>query len=114
MSIFSKELLSASADGRGIKVAASATPGTLVHTVDDDATDEVWLFASNTDSSPIKVTIEFGGVSIPDDLIEVTVPSEAGLYTLVAGLPLTGGVLVRVFAVSINVLMVHGYVNRIT
>jgi len=114
MAIFSKELLSGSTNGRGIKVAASATPGTLVHTVDASAIDEVWLFAANSDTSPIKVTVEFGGVSAPDDLIEVTVPSESGLFTLVAGLPLTGGVVVRIFAASINVVMIHGYVNRIT
>jgi hypothetical protein len=68
--------------GRMIKVAATATAGTTIHTGSATATtfDEVWLYAVNSDTTASKLTIEWGGVSSPDDLIEFTVPAESGLY----------------------------------
>jgi hypothetical protein len=86
MATFSKEILSGSTDGRMIKVAATATAGTTIHTGSATATtlDEVWLYAVNSDTTDRKLTIEWGGVSSPDDLIEFTVPAESGLYLVVA------------------------------
>jgi hypothetical protein len=92
----------------------TSTAGTLIHTADSTAKDEVWLWAVNSDTSARKLTIEFGGVSSPDDLIEVTIQPEDGLFPVVPGIPLTGGVVVRAFCASANVVMIHGYVNRIT
>ena len=73
MATFSKELLSTSTDGRAIKVAATATAGTLIHTGSTTATtiDEVWLYAVNSDTTDRKLTLEWGGVTVPDDLIEI-------------------------------------------
>ena len=119
MATFSKELLSASTDGRAIKVAATATAGTLIHTGSTTATtiDEVWLYAVNSDSTDRKLTLEWGGVTVPDDLIEVTIGAEAGLVLLAPGLLIKGNstaLLVRAFAATANVVDIHGYVNRIT
>jgi hypothetical protein len=120
MATFSKVLLSGSTGGRLIKVAATATPGTTIHATGTSATiiDEIWLYASNTDSTDRKLTIEFGGTSAPDDLIEFTVKAESGLYLMVPGLVLTGdgaaARTVRAFAASANVLNIGGFVNRIT
>jgi hypothetical protein len=119
MATFSKELLSASTDGRAIKVAATATAGTLIHTGSTTATtiDEVWLYAMNTDSADRKLTMEWGGVTVPDDLIEITIGTEAGLVLVAPGLLIKGNstaLLVRAFAASANVITLHGYVNRIT
>ena len=119
MATFSKELLSASTDGRAIKVAATATAGTLIHTGSTTATtiDELWLYAMNTDSADRKLTIEWGGVTSPDDLIEITVGTEAGLVLIAPGLLIKGNstaLLVRAFAASANVITLHGYINRIT
>lgn len=119
MATFSKELLSASTDGRAIKVAATATAGTLIHTGSTTATtiDEVWLYAVNSDSTDRKLTIEWGGVSVPDDLIELTIGAEAGLVLVAPGLLIKGNstaLLVRAFAATANVIDMHGYVNRIT
>jgi hypothetical protein len=82
MATFSKIVLSGSTDGRMIKVAATATAGTTIHTGSATATtfDEIWLYAVNSDTSSLKLTIEWGGVTAPDDLIEFTVPAESGLY----------------------------------
>ena len=119
MATFSKIALSGSTDGRMIKVAATATAGTTLHTGSSTATtfDEIWLYAVNSSASTVKLTVEFGGVSSPDDLIEFTVPAEDGLYLIVAGLVIKGNatpLLVRAFAATANVVMMAGYVNRIT
>jgi hypothetical protein len=119
MATFSKIALSGSTDGKMIKVAATATAGTTLHTGSATATtfDEIWLYAVNSDSTARKLTIEWGGVASPDDLIEFTVPAEDGLYVVVAGLIIKGNatpLVVRAFCASANVVMIAGYVNRIT
>ena len=119
MATFSKQILSGSTDGKQIKVAATATAGTTIHTGSSTATtfDEVWLYAVNTSATDVKLTIEWGGVSSPDDHIEYTVKAENGLYLIVSGLILKGNatpLVVRAFAATANVICVSGYVNRIT
>lgn len=119
MASFSKLVLSGSTDGRAIKVAATGTAGTTVHTASSTSThfDEVWLYAMNTDTAARKLTIEWGSTSAPDDLIEITVPAESGLTLVVPGLVLKGNstpLVVRAFAASANVVTIHGYVNRIS
>jgi hypothetical protein len=119
MATFSKLTLSGSTDGRPIKVAQTATPGTTIHTGSATATtyDEIWLYAMNTDSTPRKLTVEWGGTSSPEDLIELTIAAESGLVLVVPGLVIKGNatpLIVRAFAASANLLTVLGYVNRIT
>lgn len=112
-----KTLLSGSTDGRGIKVVATATPGTTIHTATASTTtvkDELWLWAMNSSAGAIQLNIEFGGVSSPDDKISVAIPAVAGLVLVVPGLVLQNGAVVRAFAGTANVVMVHGFVNRIT
>ena len=118
MAVFSKSILSGSTDGRGILVAATATPGTLIHTGPTVATslDEIWLYAKNTSASAVKLTVEWGGVTAPNDHIEFTVPAESGLYLITPGLLIKGNataLIVRAFAATTNVVTVHGYVNKI-
>lgn len=120
MATFSKEFLSGSTQGRGILVAATSTPGTTIHATGTSSTidDEIWLYAHNSDSTDRKLTIEFGGTTSPNDLIEFTVKAESGLYLIVPGLVLTGtgsvANTVRAFAATTNVINIFGYVNRIT
>ena len=119
MATFSKIALSGSTDGRMIKVAATATAGTTIHTGSTTATtfDEVWLYAVNSSASAVKLTIEYGGTTSPDDLIEQTIPGESGLYLISPGLIIKGNataLVVRAFAGTANVINIAGYVNRIT
>ena len=114
MAQITKVILSGSTNGRQIKVVATGTAGTTIHTAHATATDEVWLWAVNSDTTDRKLTIEFGGVTAPDDLIEVTIPAEDGYYAVVPGLPLTNSLVIRAFAASANVIIIHGFVNRIT
>jgi hypothetical protein len=119
MATFAKNILSGSTDGRAIKVSATGTPGTLIHTgsTNTSVIDEIWLYAQNTDTTARKLTVEWGDVTSPDDLIEITIPAESGLVLVAPGLIIKGNataLIVRAFAASANVLTVHGYVNRIT
>ncbi len=116
-SIFNKNKLSGSTNGRGIKVVATATTGTTIHTAVAGTTantwDEIWMWAVNSDTAPRKLTIEFGGTTSPDDTIEVTIPAESGLFLVIPGLVLDNGVLVTAFCATANVVDIFGYVNEI-
>ena len=114
MAQITKLKLSGSTNGRMVKVVATSTLGTTIHAAHATALDEIYLWAVNSDTTDRKLTIEFGGVSSPDDLIEVTVPAEDGLYAIVPGLILTGSVVCTAFCATANVVSVAGYVNRIT
>ena len=113
MASISREILSGSTSGRPIKIAATATAGTLAHTAHATAKDEIWLWLANTTTADVIVTVEFGGVTSPDDLLKFTVPA-GEVILAVAGLTLTGGLVVRAFAGTANVVNMAGYVNRIT
>lgn len=119
MATFTKLPLSGSTQGKGIKVVATATAGTTIHTTGTSATtiDEVWLYAYNSHSAAVTLTIEFGGTTDPDNLIVLNVPADSGLTLVVPGLILLGngsaGLTVAAFAGTANVVTISGYVNRI-
>jgi len=115
MATFSKLPLSGSTNGRQILVAATATPGTLIHTAvsGTSSLDEIWLYAVNTSATAVKLTLEYGGVTAPNDHIELTISAESGLVLVSPGLVLNNSLVVRAFAATTNVLAISGYVNRI-
>lgn len=121
MATFSKQLLSASTDGRAIKVVATAiaTSPTLIHTASSTTTvfDEVWIYAQNNHTADVALRIGFGATTDPDDIIEYTVKTKGGLFLVVPGLILKGNatpLTVRAAAGTTNVISLSGYVNRIT
>ena len=111
---------SGSTQGKAIKIAATATPGTLLHTTGTSATDidEIWVSIFNTDTVARKVTIEMGGTTSPDDTIEITIPPEDGPMMVIGGQRLSGngsaGLSVRAFCATANVCCALVNVNRIT
>ena len=119
MATFTKQILSGSTDGRAIKVAATSSSGTTIHTGSSTATtlDEIWLYAVNTSATAVKLTVQWGGTTATDDDIEVTISPEAGLVTIVPGLLIKGNasaaLVVRAYAGTANVITIHGFVNRI-
>jgi hypothetical protein len=201
MATFSKRILESSTDGKGIKVAQTASPGTLIHTGSTTTTafDEVWLYAqlnnpfsaaltvsnkaltsnvatittsaahglfvgdtvkitgvdttfngtwtittvpstttftyartatnvtsaassgsvypaATAASQNVRLTVQWGGTSSPDDEITYTLANQNGLYLIASGLILKGNataLTVRAYADVANVVMMHGYVNRI-
>jgi hypothetical protein len=117
MATFTKTTFSASTDGKPILVAATATAGTLVHTgsTSTSTLHEVWLYAVNSGTSAVKLTIEWGDATAANN-IEQTIPGEAGLTMVVPGLLLKGNataLTVRAFAGTTNVISIHGYVHTI-
>lgn len=119
MATFSKLPLSSSTNGRAIQVSATASPGTTVHTgsTNTAVTDEVWLYAVNSGTADVKLTVEWGGTTAPTDHIEITVPGESGLVPIAPGLLVIGAataLVVRAFAATGSVINIFGYVNRIS
>jgi hypothetical protein len=111
---------SGSTQGKGVKVVATATAGTTIHTTGTSATvvDRLTVFAYNGHTADVALTLEWGGVTVPDNNIVVTVPFKQGLWLVVDGLPLLGdgaaGLTVAAFAGTANVIVLSGYVQRIT
>lgn len=107
-----KTKLSASTDGKQIKIAATATAGTLLHTaVTGTASfDEVWLWVTNADTTDRKLTIEWGEATAPDGNVELTIPAESGPVLVIPGWLLQNALTVRAFAATANVLVANGFV----
>lgn len=113
-----KRKLSGSTDGKPIKVVQTATAGDTIHTAVAGTTagtyDEIWLYAYNGHTADVVLTIEFGGATVPDQNIVVTIPYKSGLQLVVPGLILQNGMVVKAFAATANVITISGYVNSIT
>lgn len=118
MATFTKTILSGSTDGKGILVAATATAGTTIHTgsLTVATLHEVWLYCVNSSALAVKLTVEWGEATAPNGNIEVTVSPEDGLLLIVPGLLIKGNAIplvVKAFAGTTNVLVMHGFVNVI-
>lgn len=126
MATFTKTVFSGgtspnNANGRGILVAATSSPGTTIHTVTTTTTtlEEIWLYAVNYDTTARKLTVEWGAAtSTTPELndIEQTIPAESGLVLVVPGLILKGqssASVVRAWAATATSIVVYGYVNQI-
>lgn len=116
MSTFTKVALSGASNGKAIKVVATVTTGTTIHTSQSGTTgfDEIWLWAYNSDTVDRALTIEYGATTAPDNNVIVTIPFKAGLILVVPGLILQNSLLVTAFAAAANVVTISGFVNRIT
>ena len=120
MATFTKVELSGSTQGKAIKVAATASTGTTIHATGTSSSiiDEIWLYAYNSSTGPIALTIQFGGTTAVDNDIKIDIPPTSGLTLVVPGLMLTGtgaaANTVRAYAATANVLTISGYVNRIS
>lgn len=113
-----KRKLSGGVDGKPIKVACTATLGTPIHVAVAGTTagtfDEIWLWAYNSKSSAVVLTIEFGGADVPDHNIVLTLASKVGLVPILPGLILQNSLIVRAFADTADVVTLSGFVNSIT
>lgn len=113
-------ILSGSTNGRVIPVAAAATPGTIIHTAISSATigpgtiDEVHLWVSNVTGGAATLTIEWGGVVAPGDLLVAAynVAANSAPIKVVDGQVLQAALVIRAFSGTANALNISGYVNR--
>lgn len=117
MATISKQLLSGSTNGKPIKLTATTTPGTTIHTAiaGTGAYDEVYCWLTNTSASPVSVTVEFGGTTAPDThLVDTYVlPANSLPIPVITGQVLQNGLVVGIYASVTNVVLATGYVNRI-
>ena len=118
MPAYSKNILSASTNGRAILVAATSSPGTIIHTGPSSSSvfHEIWLYASNPDTTQRTLTIEWGGTTNPDDRTILYVPSQSGLTLVSPGLLLKGNaspLIIRAYADTASKITISGYVNEI-
>lgn len=118
MASFTKDKLSGGTDGMGIKVVATSSTGTTIHTAVSGTTsgtwDEIWLWAYNSDTVDRLLTIEFGDTTAPDHNIKVTIPAQSGAVLVIPGWVLQNSKVVTAFASAANVVTIDGYVNHIT
>ena len=112
-----KRKLSGSTDGKPIKVVATATAGTTIHTAVAGTTagtfDEIWLYAQNNHTAAVVLTIEFGDANAESNII-CTLASKSGLQMIIPGFILQNEATVKAFASTANVISLSGFVNSIT
>jgi len=117
MASYSRVLLSGSTSGRNIPIAATATPGTAIHTAIAGAAafDEVYLWAANVTAAAATLTIEWGGVTDQGDHMvkSFSIPANSPPIPLITGQVLNGGLLIKAFSGTASAINVTGYVNRI-
>ena len=116
MANFTKLILSGSVDGRNIRIVATATPGTTIHTATastgSDSCDEVYLWAGSTSASYINMTVQ---TSDSADMASYNVrvpPAYAGLIPVIPGFPYRNGVVLT--ATASSPVNISGFVNRIS
>ncbi len=116
MATFTKTLLSASANGKSIDVTGTTTGAAVsVHTAVSGTSDldECWIYCQNIGAADAQITLEWGETN-EDGHIQVTIPGESGLVQVVPGLLLQNSLEIKAFASVADVLMIHGFVNRIS
>ncbi len=118
MAIYSRQLLSGSTNGKPVKIAATSTLGTTIHTAiaGTASFDEMYVWVTNTDTAGHTLTIEYGGATDPDCLIAkaLSIPASSPPIPILTGQVLQNGLVVTAFADTANKLLLTGYVNRIS
>jgi len=116
MSTFTPQLLSGSTNGLAVKVVATGTLGTTIHTAVTGTSDmdEIFLYANNTSAAAEKLTIEWGTATAADGNIEQIIPAENGLVLIIPRLRLQNAKVVTAFAGTTNVILITGGVDRYT
>lgn len=114
---FSKIPLSASTDFIPVLVAATAIgSGTLIHTAGGagPAFDELYVYVTNVDNAQRTLTLAYGGVTDPDNLMTKTlqIPANSGPTPIITGIPVRNGLLLKAAADVANKLLITGFVNR--
>jgi hypothetical protein len=115
MATISRIPLSGSTDGRGIKVVATASSGTTIHTATSSTSDcdVVTLYAYNSSASAVNLTLQWGGTTSVDDDIKLAIPATSGLTLVVPDMVLRNSLVVRAYAGTANVVTIHGFANRV-
>lgn len=107
---FSLGKLSGSTDGRPIAVAATASPGTTIHTAQASATlfDVVELTASNIDTVDRELTLEVGGTTTADQQ-KYTIPAKTTIS--LGSMIIRNSLLIRAFGAAASIINIRGRVQ---
>lgn len=115
---FTRISLSGSTTDLPLPIAATATPGTLVHTATSGGTnfDELYVWVSNVTASAATLTLEWGGVTDPGNLLTkaVSIPANSPPIPIATGQVMRNGLVIRAFSGTASALNVTGYINRLT
>lgn len=111
----SKIVLSGSTNGQPISVAATATPGTLIHDTLATGIDEIYIWATNRTATAATLTIEWGGTGTSNHLCAgLVIPANSPPILISNGIALNGALRVRAFSGTANAINLSGHVNRIS
>jgi len=120
MATYSRLGLSGTTNGRTLNVTSTAggASSQTLHTAiaGTSAWDEIYIWASNVTGVVATLTIEWGGVSDPNDHIckAVSIPANSPPIPIVTGEVLQNSLLCKVFSGTSGAINVSGYVNRIS
>ena len=112
----SRQLLSFSTNGLGIQIVNTVVGSAdSIHQAVSGSVnfDEIHLWAFNRHTSAVDLSIAFGGISAKD-LVQVSIPKDDGLFAIINGQNLNGGLTVKAFASVANVITIFGFVTRLT
>lgn len=115
----SPRILSGSTDGRGITVTGTTATGTLIHTAVSGTSvgkyDEIYLFGYGTSTINRLLTLEWGRSSVQTgQQRKMTISGRKVSAPLIPGERLQNARQLRAFAEAASVIVVHGWVNRLT
>jgi hypothetical protein len=115
---YTRQLLNGGSNGKPISVDATASPGTIIHTVEPTATnarEELYLYAHLMATSDKRLTIEWGGQASQDAIVQDLTEGD-GMHVVVPGLNLTATTsIVRAYATAGGgEIAISGWVNRAT
>ena len=109
----SRILLNGSTNGKGVLIAATATAGTTIHTAITGTTqmDRLFIGFSNLHTSAVTLTIEWGGVTDPDNLLvkAYSMAAASSVEWLVWDAPIQNSLIVAAFASVANKIIATGY-----
>lgn len=113
--VITKNKLSASTNGKGIKIVATSTIGTTLHTAVSGTSsfDEIWLWFYNGHTANVTLTIEWGEATVPDGNTIIDIPFKQGRFLIVDGRLLNNSLVVTAFASVANVIICDGFINAI-
>lgn len=99
--------LSASTNGKLIKVTATASAGTDIHTTSSGLFEKLWISVTNEHTSTVTVTIEWGGTTA-DDRFSFDIDPTDGPIEVVSGWVIGNALTVKMYASVANVIYVLG------
>ena len=117
MANFTAIIPSGSTNGRPIKVVATATAGTTVHTATNSGADvdEVWIWANAINAAGANLSIIHGTQTDMEQQTNHRIPGGfGGSVCVMAGRRFSGGIVLTATASTANVINLEVNINRIS